>query len=209
MSNPFVQFESAIQAATARKALEDAAAERQKAADAEALQAKVAADAALRSALEEERRLNNFIGGFVHAVITAAETRRWSPTAIQAAQRYCMALAARPEVTIPKIDPKMGEIINDRFAYGVVLQADFPSDWLNGQRQEWFPELFAKKSGQATNNRLNIRPGDRPRVYSSTSTANPVANPLPAATTPRAKGKDPRPAHLRMGRPGGRRKTAA
>lgn len=208
MSNPFDLFDTAIQTAAARKAAEDAAAAQQQAMTAEAIRAKVAAEAALRSAQEEERRLNDFVAGFVHAVITTAETRRWSPTAIQAAQRYCMALAARPEVTIPPIDPKMGEIIRDKFTYGIVLQGDdFPSDWLNGQRQEWFPALFAKKNGQATNHRLVIEPGDRPRVHYSTTTPVKSAVDLPPATTPSPKGKDGRPAHARPGRPGPRKVT--
>lgn len=207
MSNPFDLFDTAIQTAAARKAAEDAAAAQQQAMTAEAIRAKVAAEAALRSAQEETRRLNDFVVGFVHAVIKVAETRRWSPTAIQAAQRYSMALASRPEVTIPPIDPKMGEIIQDRFAYGIALQGDtFPSDWLNGQRQEWFPALFAKKNGQGTSNRLVIRPGERPKVVHSSTSSGATTVDLPPATTPRAKGKDRRHS---VGKPGPRKVTAA
>ena len=203
-NDPFAAFAAAIAAAPTKPDRKqpkiDADAEARMAsarAEAEARQAPVEAERARLRAIEADNRLHEFfVDGFINAVLKTAATHNWTAGTLADVQKYCMALVTRTDAVIPPIDPKIGEVVRSKLAYGVLLQREhgqkIPDGWVNGMRQDWFAPLFDEKSGATKANRIVIAPGPRPTrptVYSSQTPAPKV---------------DPPDAITRKGTPGGR-----
>lgn len=207
-------FAAAIETAQARQTEQARLQQEQRAARA----AQKRAVAAQQQAAAEERRREQeaerlrqlrdetFCDGFFLAVVKAGS--KWSPQTLVQAQAYCEALASIEGVPLPTLDPTVEKVIRDKFTYGIVRAgSNVPEGRFNGQRQDWFPELFAAtqskapdsvrralKHGGPTIEETMANRGNRV-VYSSVTA---VAEQPPAVTAPQKRN----PRHRKAARNG-------
>lgn len=80
----------------------------------------------------------------------AAEQKLWKTSAIEEATAYALKLLCHEEHDLPKIDPGIAKVVQDKFAYAVFRYGDnIPADYFVGQRQEWFAPLLKTIKAQA------------------------------------------------------------
>lgn len=117
-----------------------------------------AAEAARIKAFQDGIR--QWVMRFFVAVADTADKRGWKPEAVKQARAYAEALVcSKTDNPLPVTDPGIAKVVQDRFAYGIALDAkrSIPADFFTGQRQDWFPELFKTKAAQVERARSNTQ----------------------------------------------------
>ena len=111
--------------------------ERQQAAEAMAMRI---AEQRLRA--ENERKARKFVAGLKYVVATHATENGWSSSEIREASEYLDVLVLEQDTVLPSVCPKVAEVVESKFRFGLKLAADnnrsLPDGFLVGQRQEWF-----------------------------------------------------------------------
>ncbi len=112
---------------------------------------------------------DNFRFHFLTAVAELCDKNEWFEDDVLAAKRYCKALLSPTTRELPDIDPEHQELINSKFAYGLARWSwKLDSNLFNGQRQDWFPALYAKKRRQLpkwhANRLFEDKPAEQPRL---------------------------------------------
>ncbi len=194
-------FASKIAAAQQREAEEVARAKDAKyAKDAELAErrAKNQAERERAAREAETKRIVDFGKRFLEAVASKVAADWMKPGRIDQIRQFSVALLSYVDKPLPNINRRDRDQILDKFEYGLQLSSEHgftvPEGMLYGQR------LVAEREAQREarqQQKLVIRQGKPDKVHSSVDKSSAAVVPAKPATTPRRKGKDRRPAHLR------------